>query len=39
LYYAYKKSSSHAILKRFADDLALLPLLRATLEEKRKLGL
>lgn len=24
--YAYKKSSSHAILKRFADDLALLPL-------------
>jgi integrase/recombinase XerD len=24
--YAYKKSSPHAILKRFADDLALLPL-------------
>lgn len=24
--YAYKKSSSHAILNRFADDLALLPL-------------
>ena len=25
-YHAYKKSSPHAILKRFADDLALLPL-------------